>query len=200
MKVYLVRHGQTGGNIARRHQVETTPLSSEGVEQAKVVAEKIKTLNPTNLITSSLVRAVETASIIGQVCDLVPETNAEFIELRRPTNMYGYHHRSLRSIVFYMQWFLGKKSDGESYREIRDRFLSAQAYLSKYPNDARVVIVSHAVFINLFVAHICDARSMSPFKALKVFKKVLTMPNTDLVELMFEKEAPANTCAWSVIK
>jgi broad specificity phosphatase PhoE len=113
--------------------------------------------------------------------------------------MYGYHHRSWRSIIFYIQWFLGKKSDGESYREIRDRFLSAQAYLAKYPNDARVVIVSHAVFINLFVAHICDARSMSPLKALKVFKKVLTMPNADVVELSFEKDAPVSTCAWSVI-
>jgi broad specificity phosphatase PhoE len=35
MKIYFVRHGQTGGNVAHRHQTEHTPLTDVGHEQAR---------------------------------------------------------------------------------------------------------------------------------------------------------------------
>lgn len=200
MEIYLVRHGQTDGNVARRHQADKTLLTPLGRSQAEAVAAKFKKINPTNLISSSLVRAVETASIIGNACDLIPETSANFAEWERPDSMNGHHHGSFRSILFYTAWYFGLKSEGESYQEIRNRFKVARAFFNKYPNDARVVVVSHSVFINLFVAHICNDSTMSLWKAAKFFLSILTMPNTKVVHLNFDKEAPANTCAWRVVK
>ena len=74
MEVYLVRHGQTDGNVGRRHQHTSTKLNQLGRAQAARVAEQIVKLAPTHIITSTNMRAVETASIIGQACNLIPET------------------------------------------------------------------------------------------------------------------------------
>jgi broad specificity phosphatase PhoE len=203
MKIYLVRHGQTGGNIARRHQAEHTPLTELGKEQAQRVAEIIRLYQPTHLLSSKHVRALETARVIGEVCELIPETNDVFIELTRPGMMYGHRHKSIRSIWFYFLWYLGFVGGaggeiGESYRALRQRFLLAKQLLETYPDDARIVVVSHAVFINLFVAHLCRKRALNPLQAAYTFYKILTMPNTYITPIYFDREPDKGECAWYV--
>ena len=202
MEIYLVRHGQTGGNVAHRHQAEDTQLSFIGEQQVREVAELIKQYEPTHLVTSNLVRAIETSRIICDACDLIPETNHNFIELVRPKNMYGHHHKSIKSIWFYFQWLLGKDSNitngGESYETLRERFLLAQDYLKQYPKDAKVVVVSHAAFIGLFVAHLCRKKALNPLEAAFVFHKILTMPNTHIIKLRLNTESDTGICAWSL--
>lgn len=202
MEIYLVRHGETGGNVAHRHQAETTQLSFIGEQQVRQVAELIKQYEPTHLVTSNLVRAIETARVIGEVCNLVPETSQRFIELVRPNYLYGHHHRSIKSLWFYFQWYFGKGTntpkDGESYKALRERFIQAQEHLAQYPKDARVVVVSHTVFINLFVAHLCNKKALNPLKAALVFRQILTMPNADIIPLHFNTEPNDGKCAWSI--
>ena len=196
MEVYLIRHGETGGNIAHRHQPEDTPLTDRGIEQARVVAEKVKDLEPTHILTSPLVRAVETAREIGKVCDLVPETNSHFVELKRPDYMYGRYHTSFKSVSFYSKWYFGKSEGGESYQDLQDRIKLAKEHFKSYPEDARVAVVSHSVFINLFLAHMCHEDSMSLTAATKSFIEILTMKNTEFIPLIFDPEAHAETCGW----
>jgi len=202
MEIYLVRHGETDGNVARRHQVENTPLTPVGKQQALIAAETIKKLRPTHLITSTLVRAVETASIIGGACDLTPQTDSKFIEIVRPKYLYGYHHRSLQSLWFYFWWYLGKDSpvvaEGESYRALRERIGLAKKHLSDYPEDARVVVVSHAVFISMFVAHICRHRALSPWRAALTFLKILTMSNGRITTITYNATKDSSHCPWSI--
>lgn len=203
MKVYLVRHGQTGGNVAKRHQAEHTPLTELGKEQARRVAEVIRLYQPTHIITSRYVRAIETARIIGDVCKLTPETSPNFVELLRPENMYGHHHKSFRSIWFYFWWYLGQvggstEEEGESYRTLRERFKKAREELAAYPDDARIVVVSHTAFIGLFVAHLCRNRALNPFQAARTFYRILTMPNTCITPIYFDREPDKGECAWYV--
>ncbi len=202
MEIYLVRHGETGGNVARRHQSEETQLSFLGEQQVKDAAGIIKQYQPTHLITSNLVRTIETARIIGEACDLIPETSYKFVELVRPKHMYGHHHRSLKSVWFYFQWFLGKGSSitegGESYQDLLQRLKLAKEHLAQYPKDARVVVVSHAVFINFFVAHMCREKALNPLAAALVFKKIITMPNANITPIIFDEDDDVGDCAWSV--
>ena len=202
MKIYLVRHGETGGNVAHRHQAFDTQLSFNGEKQVANVAQAIKELKPTHLVTSTLLRAIETAQVIGEVCDLVPETSYHFIELERPGYLYGHYHRSFKSLLFYAQWYLGKypqaASGAESYVQLRHRFLAAQEYLAQYPADARLVVVSHSVFITLFTAHLCRQKALSPLQALAAFRNILTMPNIHMVPIEFDTDCEPGVCAWSV--
>lgn len=202
MEIILIRHGETNGNVARRHQAEKTQLSFVGERQVKEAAERIKKYKPTHLVASNLLRAVETARIIGEECDLVPETSSRFIEIMRPDYLYGRHHGSVQSIWFYFLWYLGRDTQvtngGESYKALRERFKLAKADLAQYPDDARVVVVSHAVFINLFIAHLCRDKALSPLRAALVFIKVLRIPNGHMIKVRFDKESKPGKCAWSV--
>lgn len=196
----MVRHGQTGGNIAHRHQHEDTPLTKLGQEQAREAAELIQRFEPTHILSSSLVRTIETANSIGEVCDIVPETSYHFIELRRPKNVYGHYHRSLRSVWYFVTWYLGLVRDGESYAEVRLRIKAAQRLLSTYPADARVVVVTHSVFLNLFLAHMCDERPMWPLSAVKTFVRILKTKNTQISKILYDPQEREGVCQWSLYK
>lgn len=202
MEIYLVRHGETGGNVAHRHQADETPLSIAGRRQAEEAARLLREYEPTHLVSSSLVRAVETAAVIGETCDLVPETSPTFIELARPSHLYGHYHRSPRSLWFYLQWYMGSeaalRSEGESYRTLRERIKQAKYELSQYPEDARVVVVSHSVFMSFFVEHLCREKPISPLMAVRAFHRILSMQNTHIMQLVFDPRTDADVCAWSV--
>ena len=203
MEILLIRHGQTEGNVAKRHQEETTKLTPLGVRQAHEVAKEVKAFKPTHLLSSSLVRTIQTSTIIGDVCGLVPETSHDFIELVRPCYIYGHYHRSLKSINFYIHWYFRDMGgdggrEGESYEALIERIKRAQAHLATYPNDARIAVVSHAVFITFFLAHLCNEKKVNILRGFKVFKDMLTIKNGEIIPLTYDPLCDSDNCAWTV--
>lgn len=189
MDVYFVRHGETDGNVARRHQHQDTELNEVGWVQAKKIAGEIADLKPTHIITSTQLRAVETTKIIVSEClDIIPETHNAFEELKRPNWLTGNKYFGLVTARYIWSWFHGLKieGDGESYEDFLARIIEARAYLESLPKDARVVVVSHAVFINIFLEHLCSDRQMSHWRAFKRLYKILTLRNTSVIHLLYE--------------
>lgn len=199
MDVYLVRHGETDGNVAWRHQHPDTQLNERGKEQvAKAVAAILK-LGPTHLLTSTNLRAVETARAIAMATDLTPATSHLFEELHRPTDLFGQRFTSLSTINYITKWFYGwKDGDGESYPELIQRITKARALLETLPHDARVVIVSHSVFINLFVEHRCREKPLSLPRAFVRFLRIMTHKNTGMTHLHYMKGK--GVCPWEVVQ
>ena len=202
MEIFLVRHGETEGNVAHRHQSTATPLTQKGRQQITETALALKELYPTHLLTSSVLRAVESARTIGLVCDMIPETSEVFRELDRPLFLNGNFHKSLSSLWFYTMWYFGmsnhKKHGGESYRDLRNRIEAAQTVLAKYPSDARVIVVSHSVFINFFLAHACNKKPLNPLQAAVRFLKVLSIKNGSITKVYFEPISSGKSCQWRV--
>ena len=65
-RLILVRHGQTEWNADRRLQGQSDiALSDFGRDEARALAPMIATLSPDYAVTSDLVRASETATLIG---------------------------------------------------------------------------------------------------------------------------------------
>jgi len=80
--VFLVRHGETAGNLERRVQPYDTPLSARGRAQARLVARRLAAEGPFDaLYTSDLLRARQTASVIGKSLRLRPRNDARLREL-----------------------------------------------------------------------------------------------------------------------
>lgn len=204
MEVFFIRHGQTGGNAAKRHQAEHTRLTKRGKEQAAAAAVAAAALRPTHLITSNRVRAIETARFIAETTTLTPVTDERFTELCRPQPMYGHKHRSPRSIHYLVRWWLGWVggndcgAEGESYAAFRTRLQAAREALEALPPESRVVVVSHSVFINFFVIHMCDPRPLSLWRAITTFRRILTIKNGSITHLRFIPSDP-NTCAWQLV-
>ena len=187
--------GRQGGNTAGRHQRETTRLTPLGVQQAISISKIVAALDPTHLIVSDRVRAVETGQSIAMATDLLPETNSLFGELCRPQNIYGHKHVSRKSYLYLIQWFRGHFGGddcgefGESYTAFRERLLAARTYLESFPTDARVVVVSHAVFISLFIEHTKVSKPLSWWKALHTFKRIKRIPNGSVTHLQYTSES-----------
>jgi broad specificity phosphatase PhoE len=81
-QVLFVRHGQTDAN---RNGVLLgrldPPLNDTGREQAAVVAARVALLQPARIVTSPLVRAMETAQVVAIACGLDVDVDARLIEV-----------------------------------------------------------------------------------------------------------------------
>lgn len=187
MKIIFIRHGQTDENVAHRHQPSDTPLSVVGRRQAVEAAARLSECEPTHIVSSPMIRALQTASLIADKFDLIPSIDYSIRELERPQFLTGHKHFSFRSLLFYKFWFLGFSQGGEAYRTLRARTTTARENLEKLPKDAVVLVVSHTVFLNLFIAHLRSTRPLWPWQALLVFWKIIRMKNTGMIELTYEE-------------
>ena len=200
MEVYFVRHGQTDGNISKRHQVEKSELTKVGKGEARAVSTTIAKLQPTHLISSSHIRAIQTAQIIGEELDMIPLTSPLFTELHRPKNIYGHYHFGFKSMWYITRWYFGLagkdvlSDEGESYESLRQRIKGAKEYLEELPDDARVVVVSHAVFISLFIAHVCQEHRLSFWQAIKYWTRLHSLKNAEIKHLTANKID--HGCGW----
>ena len=75
MHVIFFRHGETDGNVKNIMQGVTinTPLNANGINQAKVLAEKAKDLGLEKIYSSQLTRAIQTATLTAAACGLAVE-------------------------------------------------------------------------------------------------------------------------------
>ncbi|MFA5882979.1 MAG: histidine phosphatase family protein [Acidimicrobiia bacterium] len=81
-QLVLVRHGQTDANAAGLLLgITDPPLNAAGRAQAAVVAERVATLLPERIITSPLLRTVQTAEAIAARCGGSVEMEDRLIEV-----------------------------------------------------------------------------------------------------------------------
>lgn len=138
--LYLVRHGETDWNRARRIQGLTDiPLNDTGREQARLTGMLLTRRPIARVIASPLDRARETGSIIARELGLPePELRGEFVERNYgAAEGLGFHEVDLR----YPE---GADVPGrESRDEVAARVVPAlQRLAADYPGEA-IVVVSH---------------------------------------------------------
>jgi len=82
IRLYLIRHGETDWNKARRFQGWTDiELSAEGAEQARLLSERFKKINIDEIYASPLKRAVATAMPIAKIQGIEVTTKENFKEI-----------------------------------------------------------------------------------------------------------------------
>jgi broad specificity phosphatase PhoE len=85
--VYFVRHGESEANVANlrsgsAHSVPI-PLTQKGREQAKKAGKSLKNKNVDLIVSSPLIRTVDTARIVADAIGYDPKkvlTNPDFVE------------------------------------------------------------------------------------------------------------------------
>ncbi|HEX3946333.1 MAG TPA: histidine phosphatase family protein, partial [Acidimicrobiales bacterium] len=78
-RLWLIRHGQTAWSRSGQHTGRTDlPLEPEGEEQARAVAGRLADTSFTLVLTSPLVRAIETCRLAG--CGADAEVTADLAE------------------------------------------------------------------------------------------------------------------------
>lgn len=159
----LLRHGETEWNLSGRWQGQAadTELTDLGRQQARLAANRLRSY-PINVIYSSdLLRAFETAQIIGQALGLTPiaEPALRESDIGAWTGL-TWAEISERYPEQAAAMFAGqdvRRGGGESFGELHDRLAAAaQNIVSRHPGDT-VLVVSHGAALRSLVAYVLGA-------------------------------------------
>jgi broad specificity phosphatase PhoE len=146
-KLILVRHGESSGNRDRIFATapHELPLTELGYRQALAAAQRIAALfRPELVVTSSYVRASETARIIAGALGVPLEVEPDLHEREIGTHR-GRSYDSLFDAPDYdpQRPWAWKPEGGESFEEVQARVGPILDRLAKTHSTRDVVIVSH---------------------------------------------------------
>ncbi|MCL6405668.1 phosphoglycerate mutase GpmB [Dickeya dadantii] len=159
LQVYLVRHGETEWNVARRIQGQSdSPLTLGGEHQARLVAERVKKLGITHIFTSDLGRTRRTADIISQTCGNCPvimepslrELNMGVLEERLIDSLSPEEERWRKQLVDGTRD--GRIPDGESMSELALRMQRVLTKCLALPEGSRPLLVSHGIALGCLLS------------------------------------------------
>ncbi len=165
MRIYLIRHGQTDWNLAKKIQGKTNiPLNATGIDQAhkvgRMFAEKAKIYPVDYLYTSFLDRAHVTADIIGDHLGMPAEVAEGFHEL----DLGGFEGLNWAQAEekygpVFREWYenrqFAKIPGGEAYNDAYIRCHEGVKQLAARHPDARgIAVVSHGGTIFATIAAI----------------------------------------------
>ena len=160
LQVYLVRHGETLWNAARRIQGQSdSALTAKGEQQAHQVGDRVKHLGITHVIASDLGRTRRTAEIIADACGCEVKLDPRLREL----NMGVLEQRLLDSLTAEEESWRktlvdgtegGRIPQGESMSEMAERMHQALNTCLQLPEGSRPLIVSHGMALGVLVSTI----------------------------------------------
>lgn len=193
-RIFLVRHGEAEHNLKvpprlyRGSLAELTPL---GHQQAKSIAERAAELPIDALISSNMVRAMQTAEYISGRIDRSTIKVDLFVEVRSPPELEGKVWLDPDVQRIHDQWGTTKYSHqrvlkGENYPDILHRGYHALQYLEDRPEE-NIMVVTHGLFKRVLVGIVLlgDAISAS---ALRTMEYTLRTVNTGLTELRYDPD------------
>lgn len=157
-QVYLVRHGETCWNVAGRIQGHSnSALTDNGVQQAHQVAERVKSLGITHIISSDLGRTCQTANIIARYCGCevtldarLRELNMGVLEKRHLTSLSAEEEGWRQQIVNGSE--NGRIPQGESLVDVGIRMQQALNSCLDLPVNSCPLLVSHGIALGVLIS------------------------------------------------
>jgi broad specificity phosphatase PhoE len=153
MRLYFVRHGESSANLLREFSNSgfKHPLTEKGIEQAHTLAFTLCDLQIEQIYSGPVMRAVQTAQILAERLHALLEVNEALREwsvgiYEGTTDPAGWElHRQVQEDWFIHNKLESKMPGGESFLEIRKRFVPFIAGLVQSESDAdrTIVLVAH---------------------------------------------------------
>jgi len=158
MKIYLIRHGETTGDLEDRFGGDYDDhLSETGYKQAKELVLKLRNKNIKLIYHSPRIRAIETGKELGKnaKCPL------KQIEDIRERNGYGIltgltkkegkekYPEEVEKIQKY--GFYHNITNSESYEAFKERVIRVFNHILNSNNPQNIAIISHGGVIRCFV-------------------------------------------------
>jgi broad specificity phosphatase PhoE len=145
--IVLVRHGETDWNRGNRFQGHAdVPLNESGRAQARELADELRDGTFAAVYTSPLLRASETAAILGAAIGLepIPEASLKEVDvgswsgLTREEVGERYPDGYARWLEYGHGW-----DDGETYDELGARVVSGLLAIAGRHAETEVLAVTH---------------------------------------------------------
>lgn len=186
IKLYFIRHGRQNSGLCNVN----VPLDEAGIRQAELVAKRLELYDIDKLYCSNLIRAYQTAEIIGENLGLVPIREEDFREISFG-DMEGLDDVQIKERFgdFLIERAKAEEDipnpGGESGEDVFNRAMPIVKRIieeSKLDNKKNIAIVSHGGLIRSVVAGVLAA----PFaKKLCIGKD---LENCSITEIDFDEK------------
>lgn len=180
-RVYLIRHGETDWNTNGRWQgLLPVDLNDVGRDQARKLADILRHEAIEAIYTSDLLRAGETARIVGDVLGIVPSPDPRLRELDiglfqgltldeiKQRHPQAYTQFMKEPITYVLP-------EGESRRMLLERVISAWHDFVNRPDLRRIAIVTHGGAVKMLLGGLFPLKQ-AEFQAIDI-------PNTSITVL-----------------
>ncbi len=160
MNLYVVRHGESIGNIEKSyHGSEEMELSEKGVAQVKTLKKKLGNIKFNKIYVSERSRAAQTAELLGY----------KDVEISEKLNERGFgifegmtfsqieREYPLQCSHWLEDWRNYKPDKGESHSDIAKRVFAFMDELLKNEMDD-VLIITHAGVMRMMYCYVMDKR------------------------------------------
>ena len=185
--VYLVRHGETNGNLEQRFQgTKDYPLNAQGSRQGELLGSALREYPIDIIYTSPLSRAYETARLVAKHhpgVKVIPqkgleEIHAGVIEGEKLADLPVKYPE-----VF--QTMLGSPVDlaypgGENTRQVYDRVAKTMEDIVAQNKNKTIVVVSHGFAIQTYLHY----ASGKPFKEMQRY----IVTNTSITKFVYGED------------
>lgn len=162
LQIWFIRHAQSELNVdTLPHTVAdsgtTYPLTKQGVEQAKALAEELAATPITTIYTSTRLRAIQTADALAFKHGLALKLAPEAVEIDLGVEPDADNGRQVY-LDLARKWTADKDinarhGEGESFAEVQRRFLPfVRELMNRHIDDTGVVVVvAHGATLGLMV-------------------------------------------------
>lgn len=202
-KIYFVRHGESEGNVASRIQSEAVPLTINGKQQAEYIASRFVTLPVEVIISSTMLRAQETANIISAKINTEVVPSELLVERRHPSLQVG--KQKIDPLVVDSEKLIFenfgqenyKFSDEENFSDLKARVSKILDFLAKRP-EKDILVVSHGFLMRIILAVVVIGKDLSA-QQCKQFISAFHMENTGVTIFDFDetKANPWRVWVWN---
>jgi probable phosphoglycerate mutase len=202
--IYFIRHGQSEGNTGPVRQDGTSSLTAHGREQAIFMAERCAKLPIDIIVSSTMTRAQETASIIGDKIGKEVISSEFFTERRRPSAQTGKPKEDPNSLQIDRDIWNNfgteryRHSDEENFEDLRDRARKALQFLADRPEES-IAVVTHGFFMRIVLAYVVFRERLTG-KECELVMRTFHMENTGLTIVKYagaDKEPPWWVWTWN---
>ncbi len=196
--VYFVRHGQSVDNASPVFQSIDSPLSELGEKQAALIALRVSKLEFDCLISSSTLRARQTAEVIAEKTCKPIEFSELFVERRKPKVIEGKPYTDDEANKIWRAWEASmyvagtQIQDGEGFDAITKRASEALDFLKARP-EQKLVVVTHGFFLQTVLAKVLFGDKLDG-DLLRRFKSLTSIENTSITVLRYEDAFEEEPC------
>ena len=191
-KIFIVRHGQTSGNRARKYfGITDIELNEEGVIQAGLVSKRLEKERISRIYSSNLKRALKTAEIIARPHRISVEQKKDLMEI----NFGDWEGLSFQEIQESYPYEFSKWQNnimdfttphGESILKLKGRVETAFSEILNSSGENNVVIVTHGGPIRIMLSRILSPNALeTTFWKIKQDNAALNIiENTDNTQII----------------
>lgn len=189
MDIYIIRHGETNWNVEGIIQGQSnSSLTEKGIEQAKLTAEKLKTVPFKAIYSSDLERAMNTAEIICEHHKNSTIVKDERLRERKFGDLEGIGHEDFKTR--HPEIYANFRSNdpayripgGESRNDLAKRSIDFfNDIISQHADDDTILAVTHGGVVNMFVRYIIgiDYGAKRKYSLLNAAINIVSFKNND---------------------